>query len=171
MKGLPVQVRRRALRSRWYLDVLRLLFVRRASKSVGIARYNRCVGASIEELSFQLTRDALAEQDRRVGALRTRAGSVVAAASISGSFLGAKVDHGSLGGWGIAALIVFVLCLASAIWVLLPPELVVAFRGEALLGVSDQEGVEDVYQAYRAAGIWIEPFLDSNRDKLATLST
>ena len=45
-----------------------------------------------------------------------------------------------------------------------------AFRGEALHGISDQQGVEDVTQAYRAAGIWIEPYLDSNGDKIGQLS-
>jgi hypothetical protein len=129
------------------------------------------VAQSIEELGFRLTADALGEQERAVHALRSRAGTVVAAASISGSFLGAKVLHSSLGGWGIAALIVFVLCLGSAIWVLLPQELVFAFRGDALLAASDHEGVEDVAQAYRAAGMWIEPFLDANRDKIAQMSS
>src|SRR5437588_4278600 len=76
-------------------------------------RYNLVVAASIEELSYQLTADALAEQERALNALRTRAGTVVAAASISGSFLGAKVNHGSLDVWAILALIVFVLCLAT----------------------------------------------------------
>ena len=126
---------------------------------------------SIEELSFQLTADALAQQERALHALRGRAGTVVAAAAVSGSFLGAGVGPGSLGGWGIAALVVFVLCLASAIWVLLPQEFVFAFRGDALLAASDHEGVEDVGQAYRAAGMWIEPFLDANRDKLARMSS
>ena len=129
------------------------------------------VAQSIEELSFRLTSDALAQQERALHGLRQRAGTVVAAASISGSFLAAKVSHGSLGGWGIAALLVFVLCLASAIWVLLPQELVFSFRGETLLAVSDREGVEDVAEAYRAAGMWMEPFLDTNRDKLARLSS
>jgi hypothetical protein len=43
--------------------------------------------------------------------------------------------------------------------------------GETLLAVSDHEGIEDVTEAYRAAGIWIEPPLDRNRDKIATLSS
>lgn len=129
------------------------------------------MAASIEELSYELTAGALAEQERALNALRTRAGTIVAAASISGSFLGAKVSHGSLDIWGILALIAFVLCLGCAIWVLLPHSLVFAFRGEALLGISDQEGVEDVAQAYRAAGIWIEPNLDANRDKIGELSS
>jgi hypothetical protein len=104
-------------------------------------RYNLVVAASIEELSYQLTADALAEQERTLNALRTRAGTVVAVASISGSFLGAKVNHGSLDVWAILALIAFVLCLAAAIWVLLPHRLVFAFRGEALLAESDHQGV------------------------------
>jgi len=129
------------------------------------------MAASIEELSYQLTSDALAEQERTLSGLRTRAGTVVAAASISGSFLGAKANHGSLDVWAILALGAFVLCLASAIWILLPHKLVFAFRGDALLAESDHRGVQDVTEAYRAAGIWIEPNLDSNRDRIANLSS
>jgi hypothetical protein len=129
------------------------------------------VAASIEELSFQLTTAALAEQERALNALRTRAGTVIAAASVSASFLGAKVNASSLDAWAILALLAFVLCLGSAIWVLLPHELVFAFRGRTLMAVSDHEGVEDVAQAYRAANAWIEPYLDANRDKIGSLST
>jgi hypothetical protein len=111
------------------------------------------VAASIEELSYQLTADALAEQERSLGGLRTRAGTVVAAASISGSFLGAKASHGSLDVLAILALGAFVLCLASAIWILLPHKLVFAFRGAALLAESDHQDVQDVTEAYRAAGL------------------
>lgn len=128
------------------------------------------VASSIEEFSYQLTAAALAEQERALNALRTRAGTVVAAASISGSFLGAKVTQGSLDVWAVLALISFVLCLASAIWVLLPHRLVFAFRGDALLAESDHQGVQDVTEAYRAAGIWIEPHLDTNADKIGDLS-
>lgn len=129
------------------------------------------MAASIEELSYELTAGALAEQERALNALRTRAGTIIAAASISGSFLGTKVSHGSLDAWAILALVAFVLCLGCAIWVLLPHALVFAFRGDALLGISDQQDVGDVAEAYRAAGIWTEPYLDANRDKIAELST
>jgi hypothetical protein len=119
---------------------------------------------------YKLTADALAEQERALSGLRTRAGTVVAAASISGSFLGARANHGSLDVLAILALGAFVLCLASAIWILLPHKLVFAFRGDALLAESDHRGVQDVSEAYRAAGIWIESFLDSNRDRIENLS-
>jgi hypothetical protein len=97
------------------------------------------MAASIEELSYELTAGALAEQERALNALRTRAGTVVAAASISGAFLGAKVSHGSLDVWAILALIAFVLCLGCAIWVLLPHSLVFAFRARRCLGRATNE--------------------------------
>lgn len=102
------------------------------------------MASSIEELSYSLTIDALAEQERAVTSLRTRAGTVVATASISGSFLGARSSHTSLDLWAVLALVAFVLCLASAIWILLPHKMVFAFRGEALLAESDRAGVKDV---------------------------
>lgn len=125
---------------------------------------------SIEELSYALTAQALAQQERTLAGLRTRAGTVVAAASLSGSFLGSRGSHGSIGIWAILALIAFVLCLASAIWVLLPHRFVFAFRGNALLAESDHRGVQDVREAYRAAGSWIEPHLDANGDKIGDLA-
>jgi hypothetical protein len=133
-------------------------------------RYNLPVAASIEEFSYQLTIEALREQERAVAALRTRAGTVLAAASVSGSFLGTKVSHGSLDVWAVLALIAFVLCVAAAIYVPLPHQLVFAFRGQALLAASDHEGIDDVTEAYRAAGIWIEPMLESNRNRIGDLS-
>src|SRR5437763_15342593 len=99
---------------------------------------------TIEQFSYELTAGALSEQERAVAALRTRAGTILAAASIAGSFLGTKASHGSLDGWGIGGMIAFLLCLASAIMVLLPHDFVFAFRGRALLAVSDHEGVHDV---------------------------
>jgi hypothetical protein len=127
------------------------------------------VATSIEQFSYELTA-RLAEQERAVAALRTRSGTVLAAGSIAGSFLGTKASHGSLDGWAITALITFATCVASAIWVLLPHAFVFAVRGETLLAETDHLGVEDVGQAYRAAGIWMEPHLDRNQDKLAKMS-
>jgi hypothetical protein len=47
---------------------------------------------SIEQLSFELTASALGEQERALSGLRTRAGTVLAAASIAGSFLGSSAN-------------------------------------------------------------------------------
>lgn len=53
---------------------------------------------------------------------------------------------------------------------LLPHQFVFAVRGETLLAETDHLGVQDVAQAYRAAGTWMEPHLDRNRMKLSKLS-
>jgi hypothetical protein len=128
------------------------------------------VTESIEQLSFELTTSALAEQERALSGLRARAGTVLAAASIAGSFFGAKTSHGSLGMWGVVAMISFALCVGSAIWVLLPHAFVFAFRGKALLAESDHRGASNVKEAYRTAGIWVEPHLEANRRKIVSLS-
>jgi hypothetical protein len=128
------------------------------------------MAGSIEQLSFELTAGALAEQERALAGLRARAGTVLAAASIAGSFFGAETSHGSLGVWGVLAMVAFALCVGSAIWVLLPHAFVFAFRGETLLAESDHRGVSDVVEAYRTAGIWVQPHLEANRGKIAALS-
>jgi hypothetical protein len=128
------------------------------------------VSESIEQFSFELTASALAEQERALTGLRARAGTVLAAASIAGSFFGAKTSHGSLEVWGVLAMIAFALCVGSSIWVLLPHAFVFAFRGATLLAESDRRGVSNVTEAYRTAGIWIEPHLEVNRGKIAGLS-
>jgi hypothetical protein len=124
------------------------------------------VADSIEQLNFELTAGALAEQERAPAAMRTRAGTVLAAASIAGSFFGAQTSHGSLGTLGVLAIVSFALCVACAIWVLVPHEFVFAFRGAALLAETDHRGVSDVVDAYRTAGIWIEPYTHANAKKV-----
>lgn len=112
--------------------------------------------------------DALAEQERALLALRTRAGTVIAAASISGSLLGAATHSVDI--WAVVAFCAFGLCVLSSIVVLLPQALVFGFRGSALLAEADHRGVEDLRDAYRAAGQWVEPHLARNADVIGRLS-
>jgi hypothetical protein len=126
---------------------------------------------SIEQLSFELTANSLTELERALSGLRACAGTVLGAASIAGSFLGAKAGHGSLEALAILALISFALCFGCAIWVLLPHEFALAASGEELLAVSEDRGVNDVDEAYRTAGRWLGPHLQTNRRTVATLST
>jgi hypothetical protein len=125
---------------------------------------------SIEQLSFELTTGALAEQERALAGLRSRAGTVLAAASIAGSLLGAEASRSALNAWGALGLISFVLCLGSAMWVLMAHELVLAFDGQTLLAESDRGETAEISDAYRAVGAWIERHLDFNRDHIARLS-
>ncbi len=125
---------------------------------------------SIEELSYELTANALAEQERAFSGLRLCASTALGAASVAGSFLGAKAIHGSLDGWSLFALISFSLCGGSAIWVLGPHDFVFAFRGEIILAETGDEQAQDIREAYRAASVWIESCLDANSRKIDDLS-
>jgi hypothetical protein len=125
---------------------------------------------SIEQLSFELTSGSLAEQERALAGLRARAGTVLAAASIAGSFFAAEASHGRLDVWGVLAMVAFALCVACAIVILLPHTLVFVVNGEELLVEVDDFRALDLGEAYRTAGRWIEPQLEVNRDKIAMLS-
>jgi hypothetical protein len=128
------------------------------------------VAVSIARLSYEISANAVAEQERALTGLRTRAGTVAAAASIAGPFLGAAASRGALGERAVFALIAFALCLGSAIWVSLPHELVFAFRGDKLLDESGRREVDDVAEAYRALTGWLGPILDTNDRKIGTQS-
>jgi hypothetical protein len=125
---------------------------------------------SIERLSFEMTTAALAEQERSLSGLRARTGTVLAAASVAGSFLGARTGHGSLDIWGIMALFAFTLCGASAIWILLPHGLEFAFRGDRVFATSDRRAIKDMAEAYRIAESWMETSVAENRPVIASLS-
>ena len=126
---------------------------------------------SIEQLSFELTVSALAEQERALAGLRTRAGTLLAAASIAGSLLGAQVSRSALNGWSALGLMSFVFCLGSAMWVLMAHEFVFAFDGQALLVESDRGEDTEISDAYRAVSAWTERHLIFNRAKVARLSS
>jgi hypothetical protein len=125
---------------------------------------------SIEQLSFELSANALEEQERSFAGLRTCAGTVLAAGSVAASFLGARSSHGSLDRSGTVALVSFVLCVGTAIWVLLPHDFAFGFRTQSRLLPGDRGAPFAIADAYRVAGAWIDRHLDTNRDKIAGLS-
>ena len=88
---------------------------------------------SIEQLGFELTTAALAEQERALARLKSCAGTVLGASSVAGSYLGASTSNGSLNPWTILALVSFVFCFGCAVWVLLPHYLVFAVGGRSFL--------------------------------------
>jgi hypothetical protein len=122
---------------------------------------------SIEHLQFELSTSALAEQERRLAALRLSASTVLGAASIAGSFLGSRSNAQS-DLWSIIAMVAFLLSFGVAIWILLPRALVVSVvGGERLI----EEGKRvDVDEAYRAMSEWTRAMLKENAKKLERLS-
>ena len=121
---------------------------------------------SVQHLAYELTRGSLSEQQQRLSDLRTRAGTILAAASIAGSFLAAK--NGSIDTPAIAAIIAYVACVGAAVYVLLPHELVLEFRGSVVNDLEYERG-GGLDAAYIAVTEWLEDFRDSNAGTLQAL--
>jgi hypothetical protein len=71
---------------------------------------------------------------------------------------------------GVLATISVALCFARAIWVLLPRDFGLPFRGQGLTADGDTEPEVDLAEGYRAASRWIEPQLELNGRKIDRLS-
>jgi hypothetical protein len=104
-------------------------------------------------LALELSRSAVQDQADRLSDLRTRAGTLLAAASISGSFLG--VTHGTLDTVAILALVAYLVSVGAAIYTLLPHKLSTEFRGTVLLRDSRKVEATDE-EAYESAVRWLE---------------
>jgi hypothetical protein len=114
---------------------------------------------SIEELSFGLSRDALAAQERAIAELRARAGTVLATASAAASFLASRAGRGGLPLSTAAALACFAGGAGSALWVLLPHRLPFTIDGDAALSTVAVDGRTTLNEAYLATAAWMRPGL------------
>ena len=124
------------------------------------------MASSVRHLAFDLTRGSLAEQEKRLSDMRSRAGTILAAASIASSFLAVK--HGTVDTWAALAVVSYVACAATAIYVLLPHELVLEFRGSVVNELEDEHG-GGLDAAFEAVTDWLEDFHQSNAGKLVSL--
>jgi hypothetical protein len=125
------------------------------------------VVSDVSKLAVELSRAAVKDQAERLSDLRTRAGTLLAAASIAGSFSG--LTHGSLDAVAVAALIAYVASVGACIYVLLPHELATEFRGGALLRAQGETGATED-EAFRATVRWLEEVRDGNAGKLGELT-
>ena len=121
---------------------------------------------SVRQLAFELTRGSLAEQEKRLADLRSRSGTILAAASIAGSFLATK--NGDVDTTAALAIIAYVLCVGAALYVLLPHALILEFRGSVITDLEAELG-GGLDAAYDAVTEWLEDFHEDNRDKLTAL--
>jgi hypothetical protein len=124
---------------------------------------------SLEELAFDLSRSAIDAQEKRQAELRARAATVLAAASVAGSFLGGQaVKVGALDGLGLAALATYLACVATSLYVLLPHGLVLDFQGSVALDFAFRSEA-DLPTALRAVAGWLDRFHERNRRVLKRL--
>jgi hypothetical protein len=121
---------------------------------------------SVRQLAFELTRSSLSEQEKRLADLRSRSGTILAAASIAGSFLATK--NGNVDTTAALAIIAYVVCVGTALYVLLPHALVLEFRGSVVAELETEHG-GGLDKAYEAVTDWLEEFHEGNRDTLAAL--
>ena len=83
----------------------------------------------VPTLVLDLALRSLEQQEREVSELRARTNTVIAAAALTASFLGAAAirEHGGLSVWSVLALVVLVATGALSLFVLWPRKLSFAF--------------------------------------------
>jgi hypothetical protein len=127
--------------------------------------------ASLAETGYELSLKAIEEQENRLGDLRGRTGTLLAAASLAASFLGGQsIRTGELRFLGVLAIVAYLGCVAASIKVLLPHRLVLSFRGSVLLQAAREAAVVELEDALEAAMGWIESFIEANRSELEGLT-
>jgi hypothetical protein len=122
---------------------------------------------SVADAAYDLALRAIEQQERRLNELRSRTGTLIAAASVAASLLGSQAPRvGSLEASGAAALLAHFVCIASALVVLLPHRLVLEFRASTMLKAADAVDGAQADEILRVASAWIERSHEGNRDKL-----
>jgi hypothetical protein len=124
------------------------------------------VADSLAEAAYALALRAIEQQERRLDELRSRAGTLIAAASVAASLLASRAAAGKPDAIGVAALVAYLVCVGCALLVLLPHRLVLEFRGSSMLSAAGAVERSSVEEVLRAAVAWIERFHDRNREEV-----
>lgn len=122
--------------------------------------------AELPELSYQLTLRALDQQEVGLAELRARTNTLLAAAAVSVSFLGAPaIDRGGVSVWVVLGLIAFALTVALCLFVLIPTSLIFALNGPEVYEALYQH-VDDSAEVHRQLAYWLQSFHAANAPKL-----
>lgn len=127
---------------------------------------SRAVPAELPELAYQLALRALDQQESGLAELRSRTNTLLAAAAVSVSFLGAPaINRGGISVWVVLALVAFVLTVGLCLFVLIPTSLIFALDGphvyEALF-----EHTDDPAEVHRQLAYWLQSFHAANAPKI-----
>jgi hypothetical protein len=127
------------------------------------------MSGELERLAYEVSLKALERQENVVDELRSRTGTLLAASSLSASFLGARaLDHPGATWLGLIALSLFGVSVGSAIYVLLPrTELILALKGSRIF--TPDLGGQGLAETYRRLTYWIEAFLERNESSIDRL--
>lgn len=125
--------------------------------------------AAVERLAYESALRAMDDQVGELNRLHSQTGTLLAAGSITASFLGAQTlsEAGEFGSFGGLALVAFVVSTLAAIYVLLPrTSLVFSLSApvlyETLAGQSEPRALQTI--AY-----WLEDYWQANRSQMRRL--
>ena len=116
----------------------------------------------LERVAYEIAMRALGQQEAALNELRSRAGTLLAAASIAASFIGGQALHRvGFDAWTIAALAVFAVTLVACLTVLWPRDgLIFALSGP---DVYERLYPFDMAEAHRRLAYWAQYFRDDNQ--------
>jgi hypothetical protein len=124
---------------------------------------------SVVERSYESAVRALDLQERSIEQLRSRAGTVLGAASVTASFLGAQTIQraNGLGVLGVLALLSLASSICASVYVLLP-------KRDFVFSINAPRAYEVLYgieptEAERRLIYWLEEYWTSNEEKIETM--
>jgi hypothetical protein len=125
----------------------------------------RVPATRLAELSYQTAVRALEVQERAVDQLRARTGTLLAASSLTASFLGAQtIQHTSgLGTLGLLALVALALSIVSCTYILVPKRGFVFSLSAPAVYESLYEFTEDEQEIHRRLAYWLESYWIENQ--------
>ena len=125
---------------------------------------------TLQQLAYETSAQALREQERLLSDLRTRTGTLLTAASLVASFLGARaVDLEGLSALNVIGGLSYLTTIAVSVYLLAPtPRLVFAIRGSEAFEYFVEHGA-DLDEAHRTLSYWIDRQHGTNKLRIDRL--
>jgi hypothetical protein len=124
---------------------------------------------NLERIAYQAALSALAEQESALRDLRARSGSLLTAAALTVSFLGAKALEEGLDVVAWLAIAAFAVTLLGTLYVLLPKDgLIFALDGPELY-VQLWDIRDDEPEMHRTLAYWVSAFRAENKPSVDRL--
>lgn len=125
---------------------------------------------SLQQLAYENSAEALRGQERLLGDLRTRTGTLLTAASLVASFLGARaIDLEGLSALNVVGGLFYLATIAISVYILAPtPGFEFAIRGSEAFEYFVSQGADDD-EAHRTLSYWIDERHADNKRRLDRL--
>jgi hypothetical protein len=122
------------------------------------------MSGELEQLAYDLATEALKQQDSTLDELRTRTGTLLAAASLVASFLGARaVDRTGLDWLNVLALVAFTSSALLSVYVLFPRKRIQRSLSGPIVYEHFTESDVDLAEAHRQLAYWIQDAYSANQ--------